>query len=132
MDTWETDGDRTGWIWYKGLYGVVDDNEVEISIDFDIKNREVVCLYAYRVDDEVYNAVSNPSGNPQEQGWYELSGSTYVLTTDTSVVGGKTYYIVGGAIAIKLTSPIQSASGVNVAVNLKRQRTNKVNATIIS
>ena len=132
VDTWETDGDRTGWIWYKGLYGVVDDNEVEISIDFDIKNREVVCLYAYRVDDEVYNAVSNPSGNPQEQGWYELSGSTYVLTTDTSVVGGKTYYIVGGAIAIKLTSPIQSASGVNVAVNLKRQRTNKVNATIIS
>lgn len=39
-----------------------------------------------------YNAVSSPSGNPQEQGWYELSGEEYVLTTDTEVQEGKTYY----------------------------------------
>ena len=131
-DDWESTTVRTGWIWHKDLYNVVGDDEVEISIVFDVAGREVVVLYAYRVDDEVYYAVSNPSGNPQEQGWYELSGSTYVLTTDTSVVVGKTYYIVGGAIAIKLFTPIQNDNGVNVAVNLKRQRTNKVNATYIS
>ena len=132
-DTWETDGIKTGWVWHECLYHTIPDNEVEISIDFDIGGKEVVVLYAYRVDDEVYNAVTSPSGNPQAQGWYELSGSTYVLTTDTSVVGGKTYYIGGGAIAIKLTSPIQNALGVDVAINLKRQRTNLVTSpTILS
>ena len=100
-DDWESTSVRTGWIWHKDLYNVLSDNEVEISIDFDVAGKEVVGLYAYRVDDDV----------PQ-------------------TIGGQT--VNGGAIAIKLTSPIQNASGVNVAVNLKRQRTNKVNATIIS
>ena len=40
-----------------------------------------------------YNQVKNPgSSNPQEKGWYELVGGTYVLTTDTTVQSGKTYY----------------------------------------
>lgn len=43
----------------------------------------------------VYTAVSSPSGNPSEQGWYELSGTTYSLTTDTTVQSGKTYYTRG-------------------------------------
>lgn len=40
-----------------------------------------------------YNAVT-PAGteNPKEEGWYELSGETYVLTTDETVDSGKTYY----------------------------------------
>ena len=100
-DDWESTSVRTGWIWHKYLYNVLADNEVEISIDFDVAGAEVVGLYAYRIDDNV-----------------------------TQTIGGET--VNGGAIAIKLTSPIQNASGVNVAVNLKRQRTNKVNATIIS
>jgi hypothetical protein len=97
-DAWETDGIRTGWVWHECLYHTIPDNEVEISIDFDIGGKEVVGLYAYRVDDEVaHNGVN------------------------------------GGAIAIKLTSPIQNASGVDVAINLKRQRTNLVtNPTILS
>jgi hypothetical protein len=97
-DAWETDGIRTGWVWHECLYHTIPDNEVEISIDFAIGGKEVVGLYAYRVDDEVaYNGVN------------------------------------GGAIAIKLTSPIQNASGVDVAINLKRQRTNLVtNPTILS
>ena len=37
--------------------------------------------------------VSEPSGNPQEQGWYQLRNSKYELTTDTEVVSGKDYYI---------------------------------------
>ena len=47
------------------------------------------------IDDE-YKAVSNPTGNPKSQGWYERSGTspnyTYTLTNDTSVQSGKTYY----------------------------------------
>jgi hypothetical protein len=30
--------------------------------------------------------------NPSEEGWYELDGTDYVATTDTTVVSGKTYY----------------------------------------
>lgn len=47
------------------------------------------------IDDD-YKAVSNPTGNPKTQGWYERSGTSpnyiYTLTTDTSVQAGKTYY----------------------------------------
>lgn len=39
-----------------------------------------------------YTAVSNPTGNPSTQGWYEKSGNNYVLTSDTTVTEGKTYY----------------------------------------
>ena len=40
-----------------------------------------------------YNQVKNPgSNNPQEKGWYELVNEVYVLTTDTTVQSGKTYY----------------------------------------
>lgn len=44
------------------------------------------------VDYYSYIAISNPSGNPSENGWYELVDDTYVLSTDTSVQGGKIYY----------------------------------------
>lgn len=35
-----------------------------------------------------------PKGNenPQQEGWYEKDGNNYVLTTDTTVVAGHTYY----------------------------------------
>lgn len=39
-----------------------------------------------------YEAVSDASGNPKEQGWYEKIGNDYVLTSDESVTGSKTYY----------------------------------------
>lgn len=39
-----------------------------------------------------YEAVGSPSGNPKELGYYEKSGNNYVLTTDESVQGSKTYY----------------------------------------
>lgn len=43
---------------------------------------------------DTYTPVSNPSGNPQEQGWYVSDGGTgYVLTIDTEVQSGTTYYI---------------------------------------
>lgn len=39
-----------------------------------------------------YEAVSDPTGNPSEQGWYELSEDDYILTIDTEVDATKTYY----------------------------------------
>ena len=39
-----------------------------------------------------YTVVASPTGNPQEQGWYEKSGNDYVLSDDTSVQSGTTYY----------------------------------------
>ena len=62
-----------------------------------------------------YFIVENPTGNPQEKGWYEQEEITedeetkisYVLTTDTEVVDGKDYYEytniepLGGAYSIR-------------------------------
>ena len=47
-------------------------------------------------DNEGYAVVENPTGNPQENEWYERSGTignyTFTLTTDTTVDASKTYY----------------------------------------
>ncbi len=42
----------------------------------------------------VYNPVIDPAedSNPAALGWYELDGSDYVLTADTELATGKTYY----------------------------------------
>lgn len=47
-----------------------------------------------------YDAVDSTStgyaeANPSERGWYELSGTEYVLTEDVAVVSGKVYYAPG-------------------------------------
>lgn len=132
VDNWKDSGaSRSGWLWHSKLYKVLSDDDIELEIVYDLLSEEAVNIYAYRVDDEIYIAVASPSGNPQEQGWFELSGSTYVLTTDTTVVSGKTYYIGGGAVAIKLNGPIQNASGVKIGINLKRQRTMVDNLIVI-
>ena len=45
-----------------------------------------------------YTLISNPTGNPSAQGWYVLASTgAYVLTTDTSVVSGTSYYSKGSA-----------------------------------
>lgn len=44
-------------------------------------------------DCSTYEAVADPSGNPSTQGWYEVINYKYVLTTDTEVDAGKTYYV---------------------------------------
>jgi len=43
-------------------------------------------------DEKTYTAVENPTGNPHEQGWYVKDGDNYVLTEDTTVQAGTTYY----------------------------------------
>lgn len=50
---------------------------------------------AGEIDPQSAVPVSNPTGDPQSQGYYEYNAETgYFLTTDTSVVVGKTYYTV--------------------------------------
>lgn len=53
-------------------------------------------MYKIQSDASVvtYTEVSNPTGNPKAQGWYEKNGTDdqYRLTWDTEVVAGKTYY----------------------------------------
>lgn len=42
----------------------------------------------------VYSAVTPETGaNPALSGWYEKTGNEYFLTADTTVTGGKTYYV---------------------------------------
>lgn len=44
-------------------------------------------------DEYTYTVVTaDGTENPSEEGWYEMSGGSYVLTEDTEVVSGKTYY----------------------------------------
>ena len=41
-----------------------------------------------------YTSVSSPTGNPSSKMYYEKNGSNFVLTDDTTVKSGKTYYTV--------------------------------------
>lgn len=54
----------------------------------------VLCDIADKLDlgEDVYTAVTSPSGNPKNKGWYYKSGNNYYLTSNTSVVSGTTYY----------------------------------------
>ena len=46
----------------------------------------------YNVFTSPYKAIVNPSGNPRKKLYHELSNGEYMLTDDTSVTSGKTYY----------------------------------------
>lgn len=58
---------------------------VDINILCDIADR-------LELGEDVFTAVSSPTGNPKNQGWYYKSGNNYYLTSNTSVVSGTTYY----------------------------------------
>lgn len=116
-DDWEQTTSRQGWMFHELLQGILTNDNVHYEITFDPLNKEVVVLNSWRVDDTYYAEVTSPSGNPSEQGFYELVGSTYVLTSDTTVQGGKTYYKLGGAVAIKFCY----APSVDVRVGIKLQ-----------
>jgi len=116
---------REGWIFHKYLYHILSDNDIEIRIVNDIIDGNVASLYAYRVDDDVY-VEQTPTGteNPKEQGWFELVSGSFVLSTDTTVQGGTTYYVGGGAVAIKLNNSFQT--NTTVGVKLIKQRTQTI------
>ena len=85
------------------------------------KDSEVTCYWAYVSTDgtaqmqaEVceafyeYEAVENPTGNPYDQGWYELVDEEYTRSFDTTVDGEKTYYKTTGTITY--SDPIKSTA----------------------
>lgn len=133
-DNWqeEVTPDRTGWIWDKRLYKVLQTNGIDFDIKFNPDKSENVSLAGWRCDDEWYVAVPSPTGNPKEQGMFEESGGVYTLTNDTSVQVGKTYYWGGGCVAIKANSAVQHANGIVVSVVLDFKRTELVPATILT
>ena len=73
-DTWETSGVRTGWITHSALYGILNNDDVEIEPVFKITSgaSDAVSLYAMRIDDAItgstggvamkFNAPSTASG----------------------------------------------------------------------
>ena len=62
--------------------------------------------------DDTYKAVTNPTGNPKSQGWFERSGTSpnyvYTKTNDTTVQSGKTYYL---APTYVITSTLKDQDG---------------------
>jgi hypothetical protein len=68
--------------------------QAEQSMASTVDNRKVIKAGALFNDTaDTYEAVTPESGdNPKEKGWYTKSGSTYTLTTDTTVQSGTTYY----------------------------------------
>lgn len=77
------DEDNEGWFC---LYDVPVDEGTTLYIDNYNKS-----IYGFND----YTAVvidPNEHPNPHTEGWYEKSGASYELTTDTSVVENKTYY----------------------------------------
>ena len=79
--------------YYKSL------DEFYTTVDYVEGAGEKVNVGDYIIIERVttYSAVTPAAGdNPMDEGWYERSGPagnyTYTLTTDTTVVSGKTYY----------------------------------------
>ena len=66
--------------------------EGRIVYDAFVPENKADALYLYRTDAE-YTKVTDPTGNPKEQGWYVKDGDAYVLTTDTTVQQNTDYYI---------------------------------------
>ena len=69
-------------------------------------------------DVSTYDAAT-PAGseNPSEQGWYELVGNKYVLSTDTTVDGEKTYYVKTVSIKFDVLGNFVDVSGITTRLN---------------
>lgn len=65
----------------------------------DSQGRTAEDILKAKIDPPTYSpgaftAIADPTGNPSEQGWYEIVSEEYVPTEDTTVQSGKTYYKV--------------------------------------
>lgn len=54
-------------------------------------------------EEQVATEIANPTGNPHENGYYELYDELYFISDDTSVVEGKTYYTLSEFIPYEYT-----------------------------
>ena len=67
-----------------------------LSLDRNIEVDDIyTALIPLGADQDVYDAVRNPSGNPSEQGWYVKDGDSYIQTSDETVQSGVIYYVKG-------------------------------------
>lgn len=64
----------------------------EINANVSAIRDDVYGVVTYEYIVTSYNAIEEPSGNPKENGWYELNNNIYTLTEDTEINSGKTYY----------------------------------------
>lgn len=76
-----------------------------VSTGFVEDDGKYSCSFTLGGDD--YTAVSSPSGNPKQNGWYEY-GLTYVLTEDSAINPQTTYY--EAVYSFSQISPIPSGS----------------------
>lgn len=68
-------------------------------------------------DRSTYNAVS-PVGSedPSNEGWYELVGGKYILSTDTDVMSGKTYYALTVDMKLDVISSFVDVDGIEADI----------------
>lgn len=68
-------------------------------------------------------ATATPAGseNPTTEGWYELVNNKYVLSTDTEVVSGKTYYVKTENIKWTVGAGFIDVEGINARIDNVRE-----------
>ena len=50
--------------------------------------------------EDVYTKVANPTGNPSTNGYYKLSGTSYVAASETEVAANTDYYLKSTVLAV--------------------------------
>lgn len=63
-------------------------------------------------------AAATPAGseNPSTEGWYEFVGGAYVLSTDTAVDSGKTYYVKTEITKFDVTSAFVDVDAIEAEI----------------
>jgi hypothetical protein len=59
---------------------------------YDSNDTIKITVRGCKFADGSYSQITNPQGNPSQQGWYEKVNGAYVSTSDTQVSESKTYY----------------------------------------
>lgn len=78
----------------EGVAIATDDERWMVTKVFDTAEEATAFVKEFlNITEDTYTEVT-PEGteNPSELGWYEIVNGVYVLTEDTTVVSGKTYY----------------------------------------
>ena len=64
-----------------------------------------------------YEAVASPSGDPSALGYYELVNGKYVLSADTTVTSGKTYYTATVSVKLDIAGSFVDVDGINARID---------------
>lgn len=66
--------------------------EARFRHDAFVLNKKADAIAVHMSAAATFTAVTNPTGNPAQNGYYEKDGSNYFMSGDTEVDGNKTYY----------------------------------------